>query len=424
MHQHQLSNTQQNLLKKLLSRFESGQTERIISIRVTPERFEDYFKEDDPTRVKRWKEEILELVALDYIYVDYGKRASSHQIERIRFNTKCAPQLNQILGLITLHELRKELRDMLKNISENTSIETHPQWWFDFLNQEKLELENFNSALERRKEFLEEQRFFYKTMEGIAKHSVQFVKLNLKMNWRQFSVKYFGDSKKLNSSKNKILRTLVQFALKEETLGEIQNEAALFSYVGIEFKEEIFLICGPAKLRSQDLREWRPFFALSETMSHEVWDLSLVKGILTIENEESFHFFSRQNLKPEWLALYLGGFPSSSKMNLLKKWSTLTSAPFYHWGDLDCGGIEIFLFLEKELGLKIRPLGMSGEVLERYLNSTQTLSSIERKKLEKLKSKIEKCALSQAHALSPLIDKMLAMDKKLEQEAVLDPMNT
>ncbi len=179
---------------------------------------------------------------------------------------------------------------------------------------------------------------------------------------------------------------------------------------------------GPARIEfpkstlKVDGSRWKPFLAVPEEMLAEfVLDVSDARAILTIENEESFHAFARSGAKPDWLTLYLGGFPSKQKLRLLR---TLRQKelPFHHWGDLDCGGIDIFLYLERELGITIAPLGMEPERLREFDRNCRALAGGEMARLLRIRGE-----LSPEHALRPLIEEMISTGKKLEQEALLDP---
>ena len=49
--------------------------------------------------------------------------------------------------------------------------------------------------------------------------------------------------------------------------------------------------------------------------------------------------------------VYTGGFASTGVVDLLKSILALVSpsVPFFHWGDIDPGGLRIFRFLEETL---------------------------------------------------------------------------
>jgi hypothetical protein len=73
-------------------------------------------------------------------------------------------------------------------------------------------------------------------------------------------------------------------------------------------------------------------------------------AVLTIENYASFNRYARE-IDDGSLVVYTGGFASSGVIELLKSVLTMgsPSVPFFHWGDIDPGGLRIFRFLEESL---------------------------------------------------------------------------
>jgi hypothetical protein len=85
--------------------------------------------------------------------------------------------------------------------------------------------------------------------------------------------------------------------------------------------------------------------------------------------------------------------------------------PFFHWGDLDVGGLRILAHLRKNLG-EVEPLAMDGAVCDLYLKRSQPLNANEREGLMRLRAE------SLLIDCVELIDHLLKTDRKLEQEAV------
>jgi hypothetical protein len=85
--------------------------------------------------------------------------------------------------------------------------------------------------------------------------------------------------------------------------------------------------------------------------------------------------------------------------------------PFFHWGDLDLGGLRILAHLRKNLG-EVEPLAMDVAVCDLYLRRSQPLNANEREGLMQLRTVrlLIDCV--------ELIDHLLKTDRKLEQEAI------
>lgn len=102
--------------------------------------------------------------------------------------------------------------------------------------------------------------------------------------------------------------------------------------------------------------------------------------LLTIENFASFNRYVRE-IDDEALVIYTGGFASAGVIELLK--SVLArldrSISFYHWGDIDPGGLRIFRFLEEALPRSPQPHLMSrslAEALGKPATPDRTLGTI------------------------------------------------
>ena len=91
---------------------------------------------------------------------------------------------------------------------------------------------------------------------------------------------------------------------------------------------------------------------------------------------------------------------------------------FFHWGDLDAGGIEIFLNLRQATGIYVHPFLYSSEIIEYYKDSCKQLERSDKKRLLRMREQLNNLNIKERTTLGSLIDKMLEMNRKLEQEAV------
>jgi Uncharacterized protein conserved in bacteria C-term(DUF2220) len=90
-------------------------------------------------------------------------------------------------------------------------------------------------------------------------------------------------------------------------------------------------------------------------------------GLLTIENYASFNRYVRE-VRDNTLVIYTGGFPSVAAVELLKKLLAMidSEVPFFHWGDIDAGGLRIFRYLEETLPRAPSPHLMTRGLAEVY----------------------------------------------------------
>jgi hypothetical protein len=100
------------------------------------------------------------------------------------------------------------------------------------------------------------------------------------------------------------------------------------------------LINGRAKPFASFHPELRPLVQLSGKPT----------ALLTIENYASFNRYVRE-IDDGALVVYTGGFASIGVIELLTAILEKigSGAPFFHWGDIDPGGLRIFRFLEEVL---------------------------------------------------------------------------
>lgn len=88
-----------------------------------------------------------------------------------------------------------------------------------------------------------------------------------------------------------------------------------------------------------------------------------------------------------------------------------TEVEFYHSGDLDYGGIKIFLYIQKNIFPELQPLMMDVRTYEQYRDYAEKIEDTTLEKLKKLQ--IENPVLRQ------LAEKLVKEKKGIEQESFL-----
>lgn len=93
--------------------------------------------------------------------------------------------------------------------------------------------------------------------------------------------------------------------------------------------------------------------------------LATVRAVLIIENLTSFHRQVRECPQDDVIVVYLGGFPNSAVLGLLRR---LAAAPvaFHHWGDVDAGGVRIVRHVREALGGAVRLYAMDVDTARRH----------------------------------------------------------
>ncbi len=240
---------------------------------------------------------------------------------------------------------------------------------------------------------------------------------------RQFSIKYFGDSKIAEREIGKAAHIIAAFSKEmnddcgtEEILEEhliyrnpswvmIKGNAAFQKEYGKECERGVMTAALQAfpyglGIPNQDIEEihWLPE--------------PEVKTIVTIENLTTFHQWEVQGDSRQ-LCIYLGGYHDRIKRRFLQNlYQAYPQAAYYHFGDIDCGGFRIWKDLCMKTGIPFQVLYMDIETYEKYTEWGRTLTVQDQKKLREMME--DSFYIEQKE----LFQRMLDVGVKLEQECV------
>lgn len=133
-----------------------------------------------------------------------------------------------------------------------------------------------------------------------------------------------------------------------------------------------------------------------------------VNKIITIENLTTYFRWQ----EGDSLIVYLGGYHNAVRRNLLQKiYESFPDARYYHFGDIDAGGFEIYKDLCSKTGIPFEMYLMDLKILMKYESFGKKLTQNDRKRLENMLVNAKKSE-------KDLIVYMLEHDVKLEQECV------
>lgn len=259
---------------------------------------------------------------------------------------------------------------------------------------------------------------FYQVIRGVEA-AYQWKKKNRECFLREFSMMVYGDSKVFEQLQGSILEICRDFGKENDTD---------FEYFGILKQPRTVLLKGCARVRipggEVNLQ------CLKQGVGIAGQDLNLLSfdsaclpaKVITVENLTAFYRFEEEDS----LMIYLGGFAASAKVELLRKLKEICyDTVFYHFGDIDAGGIRIFLDLRRRTGIDFHPMHMGVQELKRYEKHARDLTAADRAALSVLQKALE--AESEAgslcktdfHTLRKTVEEMLRTGKKLEQEIVV-----
>jgi hypothetical protein len=234
----------------------------------------------------------------------------------------------------------------------------------------------------------------------------------LNLDLRTFSIRELGNSKAMES-------ILSRFASvwKEYHPTELKNKELLKTLGLVKFPLPL-LLRGTIVLqlagRDLDCAGISPFVGLPP---QAIQGLAIGKApdyVLSIENLASFNRYAAE-VEDDGLILFSAGFPAPGVANFLRLLDEALPAgvPFFHWGDIDEGGLKIFSYIEELLRRPLQPHLMSAELLVQRGQSKPGL------RMDEVRRSAEKDSM-----IADLAKTILLMDPPiiLEQENV-DPVS-
>ncbi len=230
--------------------------------------------------------------------------------------------------------------------------------------------------------------------------------------WREFSVRHYKDSKLAEKRLVSAAKIIADFS-EDKYLGAEPEE--ILQEFGI-YKNPSWIMlkgCGRFCLGDPcfDLKAFSAGIGISSTdILSLVWDKALApQRVVTIENLTSFHRFFEE----ESLAIYLGGYSNHIKCDFLKGLhSIFGAASFEHFGDIDCGGFNIWKNLCLRTGIAFRPRFMDRDTYLQFLDYGRPLSANDVRQLKKM------CEDEFFAEQWELFELMQERGRKLEQECV------
>lgn len=225
---------------------------------------------------------------------------------------------------------------------------------------------------------------------------------------REFSIRCFQDSKVFEKMEGRIAHVFRKF--KEGCEGAAYDE--ILAEYGIYHTPNYVYLKGnvPLVMRGEriDLSVFRQGLGISGEDMEGIRFCSTanVKQVITIENLTTYFRWQEEDS----LLVYLGGYHNGVRRTLLKEiYASYPDAVYYHFGDIDAGGFEIYRNLREKTGIPFRMYHMDLSTLQAHAAYTKHLTENDRKRL---------LGMREWEELRGIIDYMLEQDTKLEQECI------
>jgi hypothetical protein len=331
-------------LERLLERSER-RPDRSRPASATPE----YDKLSTAQQVGRFHELMAAAERFGAVEVQRGRKDRGHLIERVR--VRDPDLLARHLGRPTAAAMAQRARDEVLPIAASGEpwvaglLDEMTDRWARGETSYRLSAAQIDAAIE-----------FFTLLASMSRHEARG------LDARTFSFRVTKDTKAFDRHSSRVAAVLgVHLGLR----GAAPD--VIWSHIGLERFSHPVHLRGPVVVESPAGRlvhgNAKPFASVHPEMLPQLSVLETPTAILTIENYASFNRQVRE-IEDGSLVVYTGGFPSAGVVDCLSKVLRALPAdvPFFHWGDVDAGGLRIFRFLEENLPRGPRPHQMTREL--------------------------------------------------------------
>ena len=397
-----LSKRQKQILELLLDRYEGsktyeGQNRVTQHFRVRPaEIWPDY--EDPFTDVGRVEDFNREAERLERLALLTIEREKSGEIRALTAVAESFPLYYRILEREDRQELLRREMEMYRTFADDgTALGGYCRSQLELLEQG------------RKANYRKERAQNYITLMRLILENDQ------EMYERELSIRVFHDSKVFEQSYRRTVCTLLRKYGDYEEVLQGEEDPRIIQMLILE-THQIYAnpgyvyIKGAASLLFSDggrmeLRRSQPL-ALSADFLSEVTAIQPEAGrVITIENLTAFHRFDEEGA----FCVFLSGYHSLRKVQLLKKIVPSPDREWLHFGDLDPDGFMILRNLQRKTGLDFRPYRMDAGILEENMEYTKPLEEQDRVKARTL--------IREGFCVE-VLEYLLETGRKLEQEAL------
>jgi hypothetical protein len=403
----------QALLETLLERAEQPTRQRAVRVRLTPQTHSWYYDRYDLGLRSRIHGELKWLAEQKWLTVSWQKYEVENELAMIEFCAHMNGSLEtfyQFCGRPSRSEQEKALQDLLLAYLGKIPA-TGENWFVSFVQYLLEQLVARRSLTPLNPDDPTGNRDLLHALDALAELSSPTLE-------RKLSVLLFNDSKRLEDLRPQLLAALRHFSPHAATAGI--DEWDLLRAHHLHRPHVLTMLAGPLVLRQSiekagallDLTAWPSGLGLPDELLRSVDIVACpARAIRTIENLTSYHELLLRR-PSDLLVIYSGGFPHPTLLTLLLQLQAADPAlPFYHWGDIDLGGLRILLHLRQHLAT-VHTLAMRSCSLAEAQVHTRPLGSTERSQLHQL---TQEPLLADCREL---IAAMLKHNQKLEQEAL------
>jgi hypothetical protein len=410
-------NDQSWLLHQLLKRWERSsqygctQLKQPIRLRVTPTTVPAYFDETNPEPRAQFHTNARLLADAGVVRLKWGRRPHDHELVAIDLIPSGVEKAYQLAQRPNPEHGRASLLQLL---DETIGRSSHSATWYRaFL----LKLRDRLSQLDVPRGSFDPR----KARDGLdlIRALDEVVNLEELERPRSLSIRLFSDSKRFESLQRRLASILKRH--DPNLPSTLRRPDEVLREYGVVKKPGLLLIQGDIAFECAghlvETGLWRPCIGVPQELVVEGRIAAVrARAILTIENEESFHTACELANMAGLLLVYGGGFSTRMRVRFLQLVRDFMGkqTPFFHWGDLDWGGLAILPHLRRTVDPAIRPLCASPTVISEYQSDASALPERNIQLLRKLA--LDPMAADLQDTIAALLDRRV----RIEQECI-DP---
>mgnify|MGYP000182477475 CR=1 FL=1 len=394
------------LLDALLNRYEesvsfTGNNKVSQNISIRPEKLFPAYADDSQYEVfENVNAAVCELEKMELVKV---KRLKNGVVEKLILALDKLDEAYAVLGRTPKKDIHRQLKDLWEDLLDELNKEQYDPFYpmlSSYVEKQKERISKNKQIEYFEGDITEYKKLLRAIHEIVNNEKEQFV--------RDFSVRLFGDSKKLKQYEDKIRAFLYEYGESSEREVSLEEYGIVKTPTYVAIKGEAILYIGGQKL---DLSRLNGDISLSTITMEQVEHIDITaKKVVTIENLTSFHTF---NVK-DFFAIYLGGYHNNAKRQFLSKvYESNPDKEYYHFGDIDAGGFYIYEHLLRKSKIPFKPLAMDLETLIKNKAAWKELSQNDRNRIKALLKK------ASSESYKDVLLFMLDNNCKLEQEAVV-----
>lgn len=348
-----MNQSSHQLLLKLLDAWQRNpDREYKVRLPITITRAPQYFAAVLPDQKDDLHAGLQEAAATGAVTLEWGKGFESHILKRLTLED--GPGLADYLGCTLAASQANTARLVFER-----EVSGHEQWIKDFVQHLLDKWGRNRNAFGLAPGETIQTCHLIRALEAVAAGRQR------NMDMRTFSVREFGDSKVFEGMQTKFVAVWKHYHPTDLDTDELLETLGL-----VKFPHPLLLkgqITLHLTTRDLDCRCIEPFVGLPPQSIRGISTAELPTYVITIENLASFNRYAAE-LHDHGLVVYTAGFPTPGVADFLQMLDKCLPAtvPFFHWGDMDEGGLKICAFVQELLQRPLQPHLMTPDLLEHF----------------------------------------------------------